>query len=260
LWRERIFAADDLPYRTQLVPLAAILVSLGSRWEDHPVRAKVRRWFWCGVMGELYGSAIESRFARDLPEVVAWALEDGPLALTVLDGGFNRERLLSMRSRQSAAYKGLHALIMQQAGAPDWRTGATLDEQTYFDQAVDIHHIFPRAWCERQGVPASLYNCIINKTALSGATNRQLGGDAPSVFLRRLQARQGLADEAMDRRLAAHLIDPTFLRGDDLLGMLERRAEQLAAVVSEAIGREVGGTIELARAETGPDNEAGADP
>jgi hypothetical protein len=48
LWREMVFSGYDLPYRTQLVPLAAILVSLGDRWNDAAVRARVRNWFWCG--------------------------------------------------------------------------------------------------------------------------------------------------------------------------------------------------------------------
>jgi hypothetical protein len=74
LWREKVFSGYDLPYRTQLVPLAAILISLGSRWNDAAVRVRVRNWYWCGVFGELYGGAIESRFTRDLPQVVAWAL------------------------------------------------------------------------------------------------------------------------------------------------------------------------------------------
>ncbi|MFC7540716.1 hypothetical protein ACFQU2_16310 [Siccirubricoccus deserti] len=149
-----MFGGDDLPYRTQLVPLSTILIGLGDRWNDDAVRRRVRQWYWCGVFGELYGSAIESRFARDLPEVTAWALGGGPVPQTVQECNFVADRLLTLRSRQSAAYKGLHALIMQRGGAQDWRTGAGVDEQTYFDESIDIHHIFPRAWCERRGSAA----------------------------------------------------------------------------------------------------------
>ena len=241
LWREKVFSGYDLPYRTQLVPLAAILVSLGAQWNDAVVRARVRNWFWCGVFGELYGSAIESRFARDLPEVVAWALGGEVLPQTVQDCNFFADRLRTLQSRQSAAYKGLHALIMQRGRALDWRTGAEVQEQTYFDESIDIHHVFPRAWCEKRGIGRGLYNSIVNKTALSAPTNRFLGGDAPSTYLNRLQERQKLGPEQIDALLHTHFIDPARLRADDLSGMMVARAAALAAEIADATGRPVTG-------------------
>jgi hypothetical protein len=241
LWREMVFSGYDLPYRTQLVPLAAILVSLGERWNDAAVRARVRNWFWCGVFGELYGGAIESRFARDLPEAVAWALGGEVLPQTVQESNFVTDRLRTLQSRQSAAYKGLHALTMQGGRALDWRTGSTVQEQTYFDESIDIHHIFPSAWCEKNKLSRSLYNSIANKTALSAPTNRFLGGDAPSTYLRRLQDRQKLTPEQVNGFLASHFIDPACLRADDLMGMMVARAEALAVLITDATGRPVGG-------------------
>jgi hypothetical protein len=32
----------------------------------------VRQWYWCGVLGEFYGGAVESRHAVDFPECLAW--------------------------------------------------------------------------------------------------------------------------------------------------------------------------------------------
>ena len=242
LWREKVFSGYDLPYRTQLVPLAAILVSLGDRWNDAPVRSRVRNWYWSGVFGELYGSAIESRFARDLPEVLAWALGGETLPQTVQECNFIAERLRTLQSRQSAAYKGLHALLMQRGGALDWRTGAEVQEQTYFDESMDIHHIFPRAWCEKRGIGRGFYNSIVNKTALSAPTNRFLGGDAPSIYLKRLQERQKLTPEQIDSFLKSHFINGEQLRSDDLTGMMVARAEALAVEIAAATGREVNGS------------------
>ncbi len=133
LFQQRIFSPWDLPYQTQAVPLAAILIKLGKRWEDDGIRRKVAQWFWCGVFGELYGGGIESRFARDVPEVLAW-IDGGKEPQTVIDANFTRTRLLTLRTRNSAAYKGLHALLMRDGGQ-DFRTGVTIDEATYWDEA-----------------------------------------------------------------------------------------------------------------------------
>jgi hypothetical protein len=72
LFSQKIFAGRDLPYRTQVVPLASILAAIPKEQNTDSAKKKLARWFWSGVFGELYGGAIESRFAKDLPEVLAW--------------------------------------------------------------------------------------------------------------------------------------------------------------------------------------------
>ena len=61
LFGQKIFQSRDLPYRTQLTPLAAIMTMLGDRADNEGVRAKLVRWYWCGVLGELYGGAKTNR-------------------------------------------------------------------------------------------------------------------------------------------------------------------------------------------------------
>ena len=54
-----IYRIFDLPYQSQIVALAAILADIGDAWEHEANRAKLVRWYWNGVFGELYGSAVE---------------------------------------------------------------------------------------------------------------------------------------------------------------------------------------------------------
>ena len=109
---------------------------------------KLAQWYWCGVLGELFGSAVKTRFARDLPDIVDWVRTNNVLPKTVEDANFSPTRLYTLRTRNSAAYKGIHALLMRQ-GCLDFRTGQSIEEQLYFDDSVDIHHIFPYDWCEK---------------------------------------------------------------------------------------------------------------
>jgi len=60
LVENHIYNSRDLPYSTQLVPMAVILAKLGDRIENIGNRKKLMRWFWCGVFGELYGSALST--------------------------------------------------------------------------------------------------------------------------------------------------------------------------------------------------------
>jgi hypothetical protein len=233
----RIYDARDLPYHAQLAPLAATLSALGERADNDGVRAKVARWYWCGVFGELYGGAIESRFAKDLPEVLAW-VGGGPEPATVADANFAPARLLTLRTRNSAAYKGLHALLMRD-GCLDFRTGDPYDLQRYFDERTDIHHIFPQAWCKANGIDAKRCDSVVNKTPISAKTNRKVGGNAPSVYLAGLQKSAGIEPARMDEILRSHLIEPAALRADDFDRFFEARSRALLAKIEKATGKPI---------------------
>lgn len=66
-----IYRVFDLPYQSQIVPLAAILADIGEASEHEANRTKLTQWYWSGVFGELYGSAVDTRIARDFMELPA---------------------------------------------------------------------------------------------------------------------------------------------------------------------------------------------
>lgn len=236
LHTQRIYRTLDLPYQSQIVPLAAILASLGDRWEHEQPKQRVRTWYWCGVFGELYGSAIESRFAKDLVEVLAW-IDGGSEPSTVKDTSVRASRIRELRSRQSAAYKGVNALLMK-SGATDFRSGQDYDHAVFFDESVDIHHIFPRDWCQGQKLHPAAFDSIVNKTPLSAKTNRTLGGVAPSKYLNRLETANPPVDPAnLDGYLRSHAIDPARLRADDFHGFFAARLDGLLDLIDDATKR-----------------------
>ena len=246
LRQQQIHRAVDLPYQTQLVPLAAIFAEIGDKAEHTTNNEKIARWYWCGVFGELYGAAVESRFAKDILEVPAW-LDGGPEPTTVNDGVIRADRLLTMRSRLSAAYKGLQALLLRE-GAIDFRSGQAFDQTVFFDEGVDIHHIFPKAWCESQTpkLPASLYDSVVNKTPLGYRTNRIIGGVAPSSYLEKLEKGKigtngqiiepPIAKAALANYLQSHCIPVAELYADNFDGFMKARQKLLMEMVSRITG------------------------
>ena len=254
LRQQHINRVIDLPYQTQLVPLAAIFAEIGDKADHAGHMAKIARWFWCGIFGELYGGAFESRFAKDVLEVPDW-LDGGPEPATVNEGVFRQNRLSTMRTRQSAAYKGIHALLMRE-GAKDFRSGQGYDLAVFFDENVDIHHIFPVAWCESQKPPISVkdFDTVVNKTPLSYRTNRIIGGVAPSKYLAKLEQGKRTADgqvenppipsDVLDRYLTSHCISPAHLRADDFWSFMTERRKALLALISEATGHPVNELVE----------------
>jgi hypothetical protein len=239
LAEEKIFDARSLPYATQLIPLAAICAELGGRTTQHGVKQNLLRWYWSGVMGELYGGANETRFAMDMQDVVAW-VDGGPEPRTVRDANFAPARLLSLQSRLAAAYKGLAALLMKHGGR-DFVSGTPIDLNSYFNNAIDIHHIFPRAWCEKQTLPREKWNSVINKAPLAAGTNRFISGDAPSVYLSRIQKAKQVDPTRLDDFLTSHVIPAPQLRSDDFDSFIRLRAVALLNLIEQATGKAVPG-------------------
>jgi hypothetical protein len=247
LRQQNIHRVIDLPYQTQLVPLAGIFAEIGDKADHAGHLAKIARWYWCGIFGELYGGAVESRFAKDIVEVPAW-LDGGPEPATVSEGVFRADRLLTMRTRLSAAYKGIHALLMRE-GAKDFRSGQGYDLAVFFDEGVDIHHIFPRAWCDTQKIDVKIYDTVINKTPLSYRTNRIIGGVAPSKYLAKLELGKKNADgqiehppiasDLLDTYLTSHCISPTLLRADDFESFMTERRKALLTLIGNATGHSI---------------------
>jgi hypothetical protein len=246
LAEERIFTASDLPYRTQLVPLAAIRVAIGPKIDNHGILARIRQWYWCGVLGELYGGATETRFARDLEQVVEWAQGSNMVPGTVEAASFRAGRLLTLRTRNSAAYKGIYSLLMRN-GCLDWQKHKNISMANFFDYRVDIHHIFPKAWCSNHGVDLGRQESIVNKTAISFDTNRSIGGRAPQDYLRLVEKKAGIPAEKLDSIVATHAIDPRTLRSGDFDAFFADRRSRLIALISEAMGKAV--TMEDATGE-----------
>ncbi|MBD2726687.1 DUF262 domain-containing protein [Nostoc sp. FACHB-892] len=234
LYSQKIFDADDLAYPIQLVILSAIFTVLGERSRSFQVRSMLERWLWCGMFGEIYTRWYEARAGRDVIEVVNW-LAGGSLPFTIVQADFSFDRLISVRKRYGAVYQGLAALLRRE-GAIDWCTGEQINDVIYFEEQIDSHHIFPVAWCRKQGIDPKKYNCLINRTPLSAKTNKKIGSKAPSVYLEEFEL-SGTSAKRLDEMLRSHAISPKSLQRDDFEAFFQMRANNLLTLIGKAMGK-----------------------
>lgn len=206
--------------------------------QEPQIHQKLARWFWCGVLGELYGGAVETRIANDVEELLGWIEKNGEIPRTINDANFQIDRLGSLSSRLSAAYKGINVLVLRD-GAQDLFWKSKIRSLEADEVPVDIHHIFPKDWCEKNGIPRRKYDSIINKTPISFKANRMIGGSAPSVYLASLQSHPQvqLADAAMNDLLRSHNIPVDSLRTDNFEAFYEQRQKELLGLIERAMGK-----------------------
>jgi len=240
LRRQGFLHERDLPYRTQLVPLAAIMANIGESWLEPKILDKLSRWFWCGVFGELYGGTTDTRIANDYEDLLEWINNDAAVPRTIRDSVFSSSRLKTMKTRLSAAYKGLSVLLVRE-GARDFFWKTTIRDLDIEEAAIDIHHIFPRNWCKQQGIAPNLYDCVVNKTMISAKANRMIGGNAPSSYLEQIKkhSQVDIEEQQLAAILQSHYIDFASLQGDDFLVFFEKRREALLRLIEKITGKAV---------------------
>ena len=233
-----IFSSYDIPYTTQLIPLSVICTLLGQEIENISVKEKVKQWFWCGVFGELYGSANETRYANDVKQVYDWTKFDGEIPKTISDSNFSAMRLISLQTKISAAYKGIMALILGNK-AKDWINGSEMGLQTYLAERSDIHHIFPQDYCIKMGYDKKKWNSIINKTPLYFSTNRYIGGVAPSDYISRIEKYKKIPRENIKVFIESHLINYELLNNNRFEEHIIDRAIKLLNEIEKVTGKRI---------------------
>jgi hypothetical protein len=238
LEQQCIVRTTDLPYRTQLVPLAAVRTIAGAGTDSRAGEELITQWYWCGVLGEMYGGSTESRFTRDVEQLVDRLTgRTGEIPDTIAEAAFLDDRLDTLTTRNSAAYKGVYALLIKQ-GAVDWYfTEAPLSPARLDEYSVDVRQIFPKAWVDKnhRSYGARAYS-IVNKTPLSLRASKTMAGP-PAGYLTTLARASGMRPEWFDDVLATHLVDPAALHAGDFEGFYANRSKQLLELVDAAMGK-----------------------
>ncbi|MFG2528993.1 DUF262 domain-containing protein [Streptomyces sp. NPDC048516] len=238
LERQSIVRTGDLPYRTQLVPLAAVRALIGEETDIPGADEQITQWYWCGVLGEMYGGSLETRFTRDVEQLIAWMRGEAAAAPdTVVEAAFLEDRLDTLTTRNSAAYKGIYALLIRQ-GAVDWYfTDSPLTPGQLVEHAVDVRLIYPKAWIAKNHPTwASCATSIVNKTPLSLRASKSMTGP-PTAYLKMLSLESGMRPEWFEDVVATHLVDVNALLEDDFIRFYENRAKRLLDLVMAAMGK-----------------------
>ena len=187
-----------------------------------------------GQSGQPGVDAANPRANNVMGQIIRWTDDGG----SYVDATFVESRLLSLRTRNAAAYKGIAALVLAQ-GARDWMEDKALDKVQYTDLAVDIHHVFPQKWCNDNSIDDQYRESIVNKTAIGAKTNRTIGGVAPSQYVGVIERNAQIDQDRLDSLLTSHCIDPVLLRRDAFEAFFDARRDSLCALIEQAMGKAV---------------------
>jgi hypothetical protein len=114
-----------------------------------------------------------------------------------------------------------------------------MDFTVFLDENTDIHHIFPRAYCESKNIDKTKWNSIVNKTPLFARTNRIIGGNAPSEYLKKIKASNHVDEKNLNSYVATHKINVNDLHNDNFDDYFIKRAQSLLDLISSAMTKPI---------------------
>ncbi len=238
----------------------------GWVWEEDVIAslfASVARSFPVGTLLTLKtGGTIrfEPRTVEGAPPACSEPDElllDGQQRITSLFQAFMRDMPVDTRTAQGRKRKVFYYLNIVRAlepvfpdeaveiidesrtGARDFLTRERVEIANFLSESFDIHHIFPRRWCENRKprISRDRYNTIVNKSAISARTNRRIGGGAPSAYCAMIDKDTSAAGIALDDILESHKIDASLLRADDFDAFYAARKAALLDMIEAAMGK-----------------------
>jgi hypothetical protein len=231
-----VLVPELIPYTTILIPMAATWASQENvkGADEGANRIKLLRWFWCSIFGQQYENAPNSQAEKDFGELKAW-MQGGPEPESVSTFTLETLRLRNTRPKQRAVYRGTMALILQN-GALDFHKRGPITAQLISDKKnpLDDHHIFPRAFLDKQNVAPVLRDCILNRTYIDRTTNRRLSKRAPSDYFGEIRQKHG--PQETDELFRTHLMpsgDDSPVLKDNLEGFLADREKLLMELIQK---------------------------
>ena len=89
------------------------------------------------------------------------------------------------------------------------------------------------------GYKKEKWNSIINKTPLLPESNRQIGGEAPSVYSKRIMRKAEIDEAKLRSRVESHLVNYECFISDDFDGYFIARAKALMKAIEAAMGKTI---------------------
>ena len=201
-----IIQAKELAYVPQAIVMASIYTHCPtSKTNTVLARNVFKTWYWTTLLNGSYGSRVsDTQMANDFASIVDMLTNDLQLSQSSFSGNPFPAVVLAGKAEKNLQ-GAIQILLAKEKGTRDWMTGRPI--QTESETKSEMHHIFPRKWCEDHNIDVEHRESVANMTLIDEETNRLIGPKAPSEYLGILQERAGnIPEEEMDGhpRVSSH--------------------------------------------------------
>lgn len=222
----------------------ALYLALRERKIDsNQIERIVRRWIALSILTGRYSGSPESSFDYDIKRFFAAADPVEYLSITEageLSDAFWTVNLVQRLNTSVASSPYFNMFLVAQVKEHDKGFLSTqIDVETMLENRGDIHHLFPKKYLTKHGIPQAQYNQIANYVFLQQEINIKISDDAPCIYMAevrkqcttKLPVYGGIIDTAiLDENLRQNCIPDGFELMDinDYSEFLAKRRELMA--------------------------------
>ncbi len=150
------------------------------------IESWVQRWFVLSVLTQRYSGSAESQFDRDIKNIDDRAFEEfiSEVEAASLGDAFWDARLIQDLNTSSTNHPAFKVYLAAQARNGD--RGFLSKDISVRDMLIhhgDIHHVFPKNYLKKIGLPRRKYNQLANFVYLQQEVNIKIGDRAPSDYI-----------------------------------------------------------------------------
>lgn len=227
----------------------ALYLALRERNIDNSVIEKiVRKWIALTILTGRYSGSPESNFDYDIKRFSSY--EDPQEYLKITEDGelsdaFWKVNLVQRLNTSVASSPYFHMYLIAQVKAHDKGFLSTqIDVESMLENRGDIHHLFPKNYLTKNGIPQAQYNQIANYVLLQQEINIKIRDAAPCVYMKEVlqqcQTKQavygGIVDtEELQKNLMQNCIPDGFAEMDihNYSDFLNQRRIKMAEKIRE---------------------------
>ena len=227
----------------------ALYLALRERNIENSVIEKiVRKWIALTILTGRYSGSPESNFDYDIKRFSSYDDPQEYLKITEegeLSDAFWKVNLVQRLNTSVASSPYFHMYLIAQVKAHDKGFLSTqIDVESMLENRGDIHHLFPKNYLTKNGIPQAQYNQIANYVLLQQEINIKIRDAAPCVYmqevLQQCQTKQavygGIVDtEELQKNLMQNCIPDGFAEMDihNYSDFLNQRRIKMAEKIRE---------------------------
>lgn len=213
-----IMTQDWIPHSNMLIPLMIFVENLPNKQFNQMNEFQlefVRYWYWASIFAQRYtGGATNEVIILDSKMLTLIAKEE-----KISNENYFRdfkiiidqpEDLYNFNKKGSAVYKGILTFVNYVSGGlTDWKNGSKVS----FNEKVDDHHIFPKAYLQEyisEEDDLAYIDCVVNRTLIPKITNVKIGKNPPEKYLKQLYSE----NDKLKESLIKHMIPTEIMDGD----------------------------------------------
>ena len=166
----------------------ALYLALRERKIDsNQIEKIVRRWIALSILTGRYSGSPESSFDYDIKRF--FAATDPMEYLSITEAGelsdaFWTVNLVQRLNTSVASSPYFNMFLVAQVKEHDKGFLSTqIDVETMLENRGDIHHLFPKKYLTKHGIPQAQYNQIANYVFLQQEINIKISDDAPCIYM-----------------------------------------------------------------------------